>query len=1112
VVFPDSQLPEETNGGFQTQEEFMQFVLDHQRSGKWNSELHLRPEGQRIPEYKGNTFPRAFPLCFPYGYSGLEEDPAVVKLSMRKGFKKHMKRNRMGVLMKYLQHRKPSFHGPMINLIIANTLMKQNVFTSVIIRANMKASNGKAMAEKYGEMTSEQLQQAISNSRSGSSSAYSTAAAAQYLQSIEAMCRSLPHTNEASAEARRIYFSFLMKFGLPCIFLTITPDDQRNYRIVVYALPEGKIDAFGKVDVNDLTQEEIMADFKVRQDARSQHPGLCAEEYARIMELVIRHILNWDDEAGKSKGSGIFGDLMAWCLATEEQGRKTLHGHWLLFVKDWMKILEILQWRKTAQPSVLANSVNVTNDYIMCKQRALHFFGKISSATLFQEFRPNGGVLAQQPVFYHKGCRSARKQSQMQFAVLPINPQSVREMRHKQLCYEHCGAVGKCLKCMETMSVDNIVTTALNYHFGRPNSNLFCYPDNSKRLDRLVYEDMKDFNWYSNTAAQKERRYFASNASVNVHSWRHATRCFKKGCECFACLPEVPNDKGKLSYAEDIDLWSDYKGVNQPRSMFRFYPERGTEDAFVNTHNPFLTKVAPWNTNVLTSITGRAVFYVTCYNIKAQQKEEKVMYESIAREIVSYMKKQETQISDETLPQDMVILPEYQQGFRRLMGGVMTHCNAHILSAPMAHYLSLKGSRFRYSHGYSWLPSYAIERLISDGDVFMKFKTVKGSQVAFHHGMNYTMRSETMSELSLYKFYEEVETLSNYDCKKHDAQEIYTLLPSHPLTTTHASVYRKRKVVSVFPWNWLPATRNFTTSLEKAVNATDSSFVDREKYCKRFLILFMPFRTLADILGQAETYQEAFADAIRDEKISRESIEIANNIQAIHNSLASANMENDLIGSTELEEELANMDVEESGQGDLQEKLEALGSYMIASNIGLNLSEEATCFDQKIDKRIAENLPESLVSTNIAENNAVVYSEDIATTQSESCAVGTQRNRFKVSTSELNSLLLSAGTVTNEDGGKQIIAKGDWYSIAMWGKAWENGLDPEQQVAFEILTATYVLSFFEDPLDTCLDNALIEKNKESLYRLARRDKRPSNMEERPLVLFVTGPAGSGKCK
>jgi hypothetical protein len=102
--------------------------------------------------------------------------------------------------------------------------------------------------------------------------------------------------------------------------------------------------------------------------------------------------------------------------------------------------------------------------------------------------------------------------------------------------------------------------------------------------------------------------------------------------------------------------------------------------------------------------------------------------------------------------------------------------------------------------------------------------------------------------------------------------------------------------------------------------------------------------------------------------------------------------------------------------------------------------------------------------------------------------------------------------VTNEDGGKQIIAKGDWYSIAMWGKAWENGLDPEQQVAFEILTATYVLSFFEDPLDTCLDNALIEKNKESLYRLARRDKRPSNMEERPLVLFVTGPAGSGKCK
>jgi hypothetical protein len=130
---------------------------------------------------------------------------------------------------------------------------------------------------------------------------------------------------------------------------------------------------------------------------------------------------------------------------------------------------------------------------------------------------------------------------------------------------------------------------------------------------------MKDFSWYKRTSAEKERIYFAGNASINLHSWRHATRCFKKGSECFACLPEVPNEKGKLSYAEDVDLWSDYFGINQPRSMFRFYPSRGTEDAFVNTHNHFLTKLNHWNTNVLTSITGRAVFYVTCYNIKAQQ-------------------------------------------------------------------------------------------------------------------------------------------------------------------------------------------------------------------------------------------------------------------------------------------------------------------------------------------------------------------------------------------------------------------------------------------------------------------------------------------------------------
>ena len=38
---------------------------------------------------------------------------------------------------------------------------------------------------------------------------------------------------------------------------------------------------------------------------------------------------------GNDPKCGLFGDVDAYCVATEEQGRKTLHGHILLWLSDW---------------------------------------------------------------------------------------------------------------------------------------------------------------------------------------------------------------------------------------------------------------------------------------------------------------------------------------------------------------------------------------------------------------------------------------------------------------------------------------------------------------------------------------------------------------------------------------------------------------------------------------------------------------------------------------------------------------------------------------------------------------------------------------------------------
>ena len=70
VVFPDTTLPDPTNGGFANQEEFRKFVTENQ-NGHWNSELHSRPLREHLADYKDDTIADAFPLLFPFGYTRL---------------------------------------------------------------------------------------------------------------------------------------------------------------------------------------------------------------------------------------------------------------------------------------------------------------------------------------------------------------------------------------------------------------------------------------------------------------------------------------------------------------------------------------------------------------------------------------------------------------------------------------------------------------------------------------------------------------------------------------------------------------------------------------------------------------------------------------------------------------------------------------------------------------------------------------------------------------------------------------------------------------------------------------------------------------------------------
>ena len=46
------------------------------------------------------------------------------------------------------------------------------------------------------------------------------------------------------------------------------------------------------------------------------------------MQILIDTLFKWDVKNQKSKGVGIFGTVIAYAPADEEQGIKSLHRHW----------------------------------------------------------------------------------------------------------------------------------------------------------------------------------------------------------------------------------------------------------------------------------------------------------------------------------------------------------------------------------------------------------------------------------------------------------------------------------------------------------------------------------------------------------------------------------------------------------------------------------------------------------------------------------------------------------------------------------------------------------------------------------------------------------------
>jgi hypothetical protein len=203
--------------------------------------------------------------------------------------------------------------------------MKLNMVRSASWRVRNNAT-----AEMLGtELCEEDIEIAISRRRSGHTM---NGRGDQYLTGLDAIARGVAHTNEATKKGRRTAECLQHHFGMPSYFLTVTPDDDNSILVQTFA---GFTEQMGELDIDSLSGEEISKMQQKRTEVRIKYPGVCAFVFDMILELIITHVIGWDSKKNmpSSEHEGLYGTPEAYSGSVEEQGRRSLHGHFQLWLK-----------------------------------------------------------------------------------------------------------------------------------------------------------------------------------------------------------------------------------------------------------------------------------------------------------------------------------------------------------------------------------------------------------------------------------------------------------------------------------------------------------------------------------------------------------------------------------------------------------------------------------------------------------------------------------------------------------------------------------------------------------------------------------------------------------
>lgn len=611
AIFPDPNEPTTCNGGYTTITEFKKNTLDMLTSEECekNATVIARSSSTILRDYIGSNLLKAFPLQFPYGIGNLNNEGE----------------ERYSVpYMQYLTTlSSPNFHRAEFNTILYNMCERKRLVTSSFLKVSDDERTN------IGELTEEKLKLATERYLRNEKG---TTPADMYLQKIQAIAGSMANSESASNSARQKMFSMISRFGLPSVLFTITPEDSMNFRIKIMSHGLN-----GCKDPPPLGSTDTVLNEFVIQSAyiRTDYPGLCSFDFENILAITIHLFLGWDEKKNENiPEAGIFGDLNGWCYAVEEQGRKTLHSHFLLWVKNWDKVLDGL------------GNMSKRDQYAEIMQT---YAAKIMNAQLHSV--ENLDCSCGSSLKNHEKC-------------------SDQDLRNLRSC-EGTSSLGhacilKCPNCCEAYTSEDLIMKNLDQILGYIPTNesdedfaLDCKTLLSKSQVMTKRQVMMEMHIMHEFIKQQKEHFippensdeykktlFIITTLRNLHSSDHRKKCFSKDWECRMKIPKKATDSTSVTFEEEKTPWFTWKGQKVDRNLFVYEAERRLEDCYVNINNIIASMVIGCNTNCVNGVDGGSVMYITCYVSKSTQKDDKSVFAKAAKIMIQKIREKENSVSN----------------------------------------------------------------------------------------------------------------------------------------------------------------------------------------------------------------------------------------------------------------------------------------------------------------------------------------------------------------------------------------------------------------------------------------------------------------------------------